>query len=542
VLADLSVRFPRRARAALRIDSVAISRGEHVLVVGPSGGGKSTLLHTLSGVVPLSVNCHMTGSVRVLETRTSESSVVELSRRVAVVGQDPQAGVCLPRVEQEIALVLENRATPPARISAAVDEALTRVDAPWLRHRSADELSGGESQRVALAAALAGEPDLLLVDEPTSMLDPAGVSAVREAVGCVAERGATVVMIEHRVDDLAGGNGMAALPARVLVLDEHGAVVADGPTVDTLHAHAEPLRDQGCWLPLDVELAAWTGARGGLAAPENRELLSRLAQADAGDECEPSTVRPAPPVLSAQGLAVARRSTEGCIVSGVDLEVRPGEVVALLGANAAGKSTLLLTLAGLLPPRAGRVTGPRPGLVFQNAEHQFVAETVEDEVRYGLSGDTDVTGLLRRHRLEHLAGHDPYRLSGGEKRRLSLAAMLAHEREVVLLDEPTLGLDRRDSVTTARTIREVAREGRTVILASHDLRLVATLADRVVVLADGHRVADGPTAQVLRDTQLMARAGLALPPLVAWLLENHEPPEVRAALLALDAVLGGDSS
>jgi len=176
------------------------------------------------------------------------------------------------------------------------------------------------------------------------------------------------------------------------------------------------------------------------------------------------------------------------VLAGVDLTVRPGEVVALLGANGVGKSTLLLTLAGLLEPIAGRVEGPRPGLVFQNAEHQFLATSVRAEIAHGLGGEVAervVPRQLRRHRLEHLADQNPFRLSGGEKRRLSLAAMLAHDRPVLLADEPTLGLDRRDTIATAAALREVAAGGGAVVLVSHDVRLVASLATRVVVLGAG---------------------------------------------------------
>ena len=556
-LDGVRVRFPRRPRDSVTVHSLSLRRGQRMVVLGPSGSGKSTLLHTLSGVVPHTVNARVTGEVVICGRSTSETSVVELSRHVAVLGQDPTAGVCLPQVEQELALPLENRAVPPELISERIDQALTSVGAGALRTRRSGDLSGGEAQRVALAASLAADPDVLLLDEPTSMLDAAGVASVRHALQETAQHhGPTVVMVEHRLDDLAGPHGVAGLPEVALVLDAGGEVVAFGATPQVLHRHAAELHAAGCWLPLETELYALTGAAGGLNHATNRELMTSLGSAGE-DNRGPSSVRGAEAVLSARSLSASRhvvnpahrsrrqrrrpeRSDVPPVVREVDLDLRGGEVVALLGANGSGKSTLLLTLAGLLPPASGSVEGPRPGLVFQNPEHQFIAHTVAGEIGHGLRHDREeVTArLLREHRLEHLAESNPYRLSGGEKRRLSIAAMLAHDRPALLLDEPTLGLDRRDTIATMTALRRAAADGRGVLLATHDLRTVATLADRVVVLAEGRIVADGPVLDVLADTDMLARAQLELPPLVDCLMRNlPSPGAVRGALRELDRTL-----
>ncbi|GAA4288874.1 ABC transporter ATP-binding protein [Georgenia daeguensis] len=596
-LRDVGVAFPRRAEPVLREVSLRLAPGEQVIVLGASGSGKSTVLHAITGVVPHSVTATLRGEVRV-GTTTQASPVVERSRHLGVLAQDPSAAVCLPGVEQELALPLENHGVDPATIGPRVAAALETAGAGGLRSRATATLSGGESQRVALAAAMVTEPDVLLLDEPTSMLDPAGVVAVRGAVtGAVATYRPAVVLVEHRLDEWAGADGVAGLPARAVALSESGEVLADGPTALVLRDHARALHAAGCWLPLDAELLALTGAEGGLAATANTELLRRLADgaprrpALSGIVAEPVPADPVPagppasptadvavPLLAARGLTVGRqvasaggarrglrwrrrRSTRpamvplepGALLAGIDLEVHPGEVVALLGANGAGKSTLLLTLAGLLEPLAGRVDGLRPGLVFQNAEHQFLAGTVREEIAHGLPADVAaevVPCRLRRHRLEHLAEQNPFRLSGGEKRRLSLAAMLAHDRPVLLADEPTLGLDRRDTIATAATLRDVAAGGGAVVLVSHDLRTVASLATRVVVLgrrdgasggAPGGVLADGPTAAVLGDPDLLARAGLALPPLVAWLLGHVPRSAVGHVLRELDAAVGAAS-
>jgi len=546
-LANITVAFPRRDEPVLRAVTVRLAPGEQIVVFGASGSGKSTLLHVITGVVPFTVTADITGEVSVAGT-SDATSVVERSRHLGVLAQDPSAAVCLPQVEQELALPLENHATDPATIDPRISAALDAVGAAGLRHRATASLSGGQAQRVAVAAALITEPGVLLLDEPTSMLDPAGVASVRGALAGAVERyRPAVVLVEHRLDEWAGLAGTAGLPGRAFVLGDDGTVLADGPTDVVLREHAGALHAAGCWLPLDAELYALTGAAGGLRSTVNADLLHALAGRPvarrAGGEV----------LLSARALAVGREAPAGRnkrrgrrrpgpgpasppLLSGVEVTVRSGEVVAVLGANGVGKSTLLLTLAGLLPPLAGTLEGPRPGLVFQNAEHQFVATTVRKEIGHGLPPETAkevVDGQLRRHRLTHLAGQNPFRLSGGEKRRLSLAAMLAHDRPILLADEPTLGLDRRDAIATAATLRDVADRGGCVALASHDLRLVGGLADRVIVLGGGGVLADGPTEEVFSDADTLARAGLSLPPLVAWLLA-HTAGAVGRVLGELD--------
>jgi energy-coupling factor transporter ATP-binding protein EcfA2 len=315
-----------------------------------------------------------------------------------------------------------------------------------------------------------------------------------------------VVLVEHRLDELG------ELPARTIaVLD--GAVLADGPTTEVLRRHGAALAAAGCWLPGDRQ-------------PRNPVLPA--------DGRTPSGSAPASPTLVARGLAVhpapprSRRAPRPePTLAGVDLTLYPGELVALLGPNGSGKSTLLRTLAGLIPPLAGSVLGARPGLVFQDPAHQFVANTVREEVGCGLPRNSPlVDAALRRHRLAHLAERSPHRLSGGEKRRLSLAAMLVHRRPTLLADEPTFGLDRRDALATMDALLGVTQDGSNsisphadapqspesrgsgrgtspfdpssvtaVLFSSHDLALVEAYATRVIAVADGRIAFDGPTAE-----------------------------------------------
>lgn len=550
VLEEVTVNYPRRPAPVLDRVSLGLEAGEQVIILGPSGAGKSTLLHLMTGVIPHSVAARFTGRVLVEGQDTALTGVAELSRIVGVLAQDPESAMCMPDVEREIALPLENHGVAPQQIEGLIDEVLEQVNGTRLKDRSTRQLSGGEGQRVALAASLVAEPPVLLLDEPTSMLDAEGIGSVRRAIDRVVEkRGPAVVLVEHRIDEYAGVDGVAGLPGRAIVLDSEGGLLADGPTAMVLEQSAHQLVAAGCWTPLETELQAAFGTDGGLASPIIREEL--LGWAD-GHLAAPDPA-PGGVVLSAQGLSITRtpvsarkrrREPEAITpqLDGIDLELRSGEIVALLGANGAGKTSLLLCLAQLLAPLSGTVAGERPGLVFQNPEHQFVATTVRDEIGHGLPSVINglpvserIDALLEEHRLTHLAESNPFRLSGGEKRRLSVAAMLAHSRSVLLADEPGFGLDRKATISMVGAFRDAAAGGQAILFSSHDLRSIATLAHRAIVIADGTIIADGPIFEVLRKREVLARAGIVLPPLLDWLLEAQDRPEaIRAILDGLD--------
>lgn len=531
-LTDVTVTYPRRDTASLRGVDLHVVAGERVVVLGPSGAGKSTLLHLIAGLVPHSTPATVTGSLRLGAALDldADTPVHERSTVLGVVGQDPSASVCLPQVDAELALVLENRAVPPGLIGPRVQAALDQVGAGSLAEAQTARLSGGQTQRVALAAAVVGQPGLLLLDEPTSMLDAGGVRAVRASVDEVSrDASLTVLLVEHRLDDYAGDGGIEALPGRAVVLGDDGSVVADGPTPAVLREHAAALHRLGCWLPLEAELTALSGAHGDLASGAHDAFLESVVPR--GTEGE--GVVGGEPLLRARGLAVGHGART--VLESVDLDVRPGHVVAVLGENGTGKSTLLHALAGLARPHAGTVTGARPGMVFQNPEHQLVAHSVTGEIAHGLADpDETVARMLREHRLEHVADRSPHQLSGGEKRRLSLSAMLAHGRSVLLADEPTFGLDRRDTVVVADALRTVAGTGGAVVLSTHDLRLAAEVADEVVLVGGGRVLAQGPARDVLGDAQALADAGLVLPAVVRWFLARCPTTgSLRGALRAL---------
>nr|WP_237728137.1 ABC transporter ATP-binding protein [Cellulomonas sp. APG4] len=423
-----------------------LEEGEHVLCSGASGGGKSTLLNTLSGVVPQSVHARVTGQVRVRGHDPRTEPVARLALEVGRLGQDPASNTCLPVVLDEVALPLENRGVPAAEIGPRVRRALADVDAEHLAHRRVSTLSGGEQQRVALAAVLVADPAVLLLDEPTSMLDPVAAARVLRLLGRHG-RGRTTLLVGHGLD--AGLAAAGWSPDRVLELDGSGGLRTALP---------------------------------GRTAPPVR------------------TRRGSGPVaLRLRGASFSQHGRT--VVSGVDLDLRAGEVTVLLGPNGSGKSSLLLGLSGLLrgstPEGAGDVA-----MVFQRPEHQLLRRSVVAEV----GGRTD---LLDRTDLAEHAHADPFRLSGGQQRRLSVAAMVALGRRVLALDEPTAGLDAVQVVRLVELLDGLAAEGTAVVMATHDLTLAAAVADRVVVLSQGRVVADGGVD--LLDPDLLAQVGLREP-------------------------------
>ena len=446
-----------------------------MLLLGASGSGKSTLLHGLAGVLGGDDDGEALGELLV-----GGRPAASARGTAGLVLQDPDAQVVLARVGDDVAFGCENLGVAQEEIWPRVREALDDVGLEVPLDRPTKALSGGQKQRLALAGALAMRPGLLLLDEPTANLDPAGVAEVREAVDRLLQRHpATLVVVEHRVDV------WLPIVSRVIVLGE-GGVVADGAPTDVLGREGVRLAAQGVWVP-------------GIppAVPP------------------PPVSAPGEALLSAHGLSVARVQGHP-VASAIDVSVREGAVLAVTGPNGAGKSTLGLTLAGLLPPAAGELTalptlaggaGPTPirwrsrqlltriGTVFQDPEHQLLSRTVRDELEVGpraLGLDTAQTAarvdeLLARLRLDALSAANPFTLSGGEKRRLTVAAALATRPRVLVLDEPTFGQDARtwaELVALLAGLRDGADgDARSAIVAiTHDLDVVRALQAEVFEL------------------------------------------------------------
>lgn len=562
-LRGVSVRYGPAAPWVGQGVHLDIRLGEVLLLLGPSGCGKSTLMLTVPGLVPRSVDAELRGRVEIGGVEVSRTHPAALAGAVGMVFQDPDAQVVTRTLLDEVCFGLENLLTPVEEIEERALAALRRVGLATTRFealRSPHELSGGGRQRLALACALALEPRVLVLDEPTANLDPVASADLYAALAALRGPDRAIVLVEHELDD--------ALPLadRVLVLDRDGAVLHDGTPDEVIGSRARSLRDQGIWLPTATELALRLGLDG--AGPDEavsthplpltfRELAERVPEDPAGTSvvapaatlatAGPGSARVAPsdgaggqarsaavtfPAVQLRSVTVRLGGRNA--LDGVDLAVPAGELLAVVGVNGAGKSTLTLAVAGLVPLAGGtvrlfgrssagldaRAVGDLVGYVFQNPEHQFVTHTVEDEIAYGLRvrrrPDAEigpvVDAMLERFDLARYRGVNPFLLSHGEKRRLSVATALVTSPRVLVLDEPTFAQDRRRAGEVTDLVRELHTSGVTVLLVTHDLQLAADLADRVVVLHAGRVAAAGAPGEVLCDDVALAGAGLRPPP------------------------------
>jgi len=445
-----------------------------VLVLGPSGSGKSTLMGGLAGLLGGAEEGEATGTLTVDGVAPAEAR-----GRVGLLMQDPEAQVVLARVGDDVAFGMENLGVAREEIWPRVEESLSAVGLSVPLNHSTTELSGGQKQRLALASILAMGPGLLLLDEPTANLDPSGVAEVRAAVEAVVERtGATMVVVEHRVDV------WAPLVNRVIVVAD-GRIAADGPLDEVLEQQGDALRERGIWLPGD-DVAAEVGP-----APE-------VAPASSEDA----------PIARVTDLTIGYDKASP-VRSGIDLTIERGVSTCIVGANGAGKSTFALTLAGLLPPLEGtvevetadgtagdphgwpskRLLG-RMSMVFQEPEYQFLASTVAEELAIGPHAvgmtEEEIAPLVDEHLealgLTKLARANPMTLSGGEKRRLSVATALISAPELLILDEPTFGQDRGTWLGLVRLLRAALERGVTLVSITHDPAFVAAMGQRVVDL------------------------------------------------------------
>ncbi|RWZ59573.1 energy-coupling factor ABC transporter ATP-binding protein [Labedella populi] len=534
--------------------SFSVRAGEVMLVLGPSGSGKSTLTLALDGLVPHVVAADVEGSVRVGGLDTASHSVARMSEHVAIVFQDPDAQIVTGSVLDEVCFAPENQLLPIDVVLARAEAALRRVGLWERRDEDPAVLSGGGRQRLAIAAALAAGGEVIVLDEPTANLDAAGAEDVYDSLReVVADGSRSVVLVEHDLD------AAVTLVDRVVVLDRRGALVLDGPVDVVLREHAVELERLGVWLPTATTAAVRLSRAG---VPFERLPLTPAELAVALDAVAELPAPLAPVVVptpadaavttdttavSVRGLTVFRGRGRGRVpvLRDVDLSIRSGAFTAVVGVNGAGKTTLLQAIAGVVRPPRGTVSlaGLDPaaaraaalsrhvGFVFQNPEHQFMTHTVRDELAYGPRAtgrepaqiDAQVDELLDRFGLAEAADVNPFLLSGGQKRRLSVGTALIGGAGVLVLDEPTFGQDRERADELVDLLATLQATGTTVIVATHDLQLVAETATSVVVLADGRVIAHAPPDAVFEDDDLLVRAGLRRPALsrAMRLLERH---------------------
>ncbi|AJE43994.1 ABC transporter ATP-binding protein [Streptomyces nodosus] len=509
---QVTVHYDDAPEPALRDLDLTVEEGELCLVVGHTGVGKSTLLGAVNGLVPHFTGGTLHGRVTVDGRDTAHHPPRELADVVGVVGQDPLDGFVTDTVEEELAYVMEQLAIPPAAMRKRVEETLDLLGLADLRHRALHELSGGQQQRVAIGSVLTAHPRVLVLDEPTSALDPTAAEEVLAAVTrLVHDLGVTVLMAEHRLERVV------QYADRVIHLPGDGRARIGTPQEILLRSTiAPPIVELGRtadWSPLPLSIRDARRA----AAPLRARLAGRAAppvRAVAEDR---------PRLLAGRGVTVAYRDVPA--VREVDLDLHAGEVTALMGRNGSGKSSLLWALQGSGPRRAGTVkvtdgqggTDPHTvsaaearrlvGLVPQTPADLLYLESVRQELD---QADAESGTLVKaRALLDRLApGIDdathPRDLSEGQKLALVLAVQLSAAPRVVLLDEPTRGLDYRAKTELIGIVDTLAAEGRAVVISTHDVEFAARAADRVVVMAEGDVVADGPTAEVIVSSPTFA--------------------------------------
>ncbi|MGF3057501.1 ABC transporter ATP-binding protein [Microbacterium sp. YY-01] len=532
---DLSLTHDGATQPLPRNISFDVHAGECVLLLGPSGSGKSTLTLALNGLIPHAVNASMQGSVEVCGADTAHTAVAQLATHVGMVFQDPDAQIVTGSVFDEVAFGPENLLLPAHEVVARSEQVLRRLGLWDRRHSNPDNLSGGGRQRLALACALALQPRVLVLDEPTANLDPQGVDEVYRALADLTSGGdKAIVLIEHKLD------AAVEIATRVMVLDHSGELVLDGPRDEILRGHAQTLANLGVWLP-EATLEALRLREEGAVIDRLPLTSAELAMVPAAQHPEssvPHTPRSqsmtpdatAPPIITVRGLTVShgrgRARTE--VLHGVDLDIAEGSFTALVGANGAGKTTLMQAIAAVQPPPRGHIMldgidpgrarardiAERVGFVFQNPEHQFITATVFDELAHGLRRlrypapeiDARVTAMLERFGLSHKAQEHPFLLSGGEKRRLSVGTALITRPRILALDEPTFGQDRARARALLQLLDEVRSDGTTIIVVTHDMQVVANHATHIAVVDKGRIAAAGVASTVLHDRALQNSA------------------------------------
>jgi energy-coupling factor transport system ATP-binding protein len=532
---QVSFRYNEAEQPTLHRVSLDIPEGELCVVVGETGTGKSTFLRAINGLVPHFSGGTLAGTVTVDGRTTKDNRPRDLADVVGFVGQNPLASFVTETVEDELAYTMENLGIPSDAMRRRVEDAVDLLSLHDLRDRSLRALSGGQQQRVAIGAVLTASPRLLVLDEPTSALDPAAAEEVLSALArLVHDLGLTVVMAEHRLERVV------PFADRIILVPGRGAPLVVGPPEVVMQSSpvAPPLVELGRlvgWEPLPLSVR---DARR-MSAPL-REQLAPLTP--------PERAAPLAPTVAEAGSASVQKLTVtyGPVVAldGVDLTIMPGEVLALMGRNGSGKSTLLHTLSGMRRPTRGavKVDGRDPqslraadlvrrvGLVPQDPGLLLYGESVQAECT-AADKVSDLVPGTTRETLERVlpgvpADRHPRDLSEGQRLALALAIVVAPSPQLLLLDEPTRGLDYPSKDRLIGVLRALAEDGHAVVLATHDVELAARVADRVVVLANGQVITDGPARQVVCHSPIFA-------PQVAKVLAPDEwltVDEVRRAL------------
>lgn len=527
---------------ALKDIDLSVEEGTFVGLIGPSGAGKSTLASAITGAIPHHYQGHLFGSTLVAGLDTCEASLTDIAKVAGSVLQDIDAQMVASVVEDELLFGLENFGIDHREIEGRIASALDAVGIADLRHREIATLSGGQKQKVAIAAILAMAPRVIVMDEPTSALDPASARDVFEVLRRAKElTGMTVILIEQTVALLA------EYCDRVVVIDQ-GRIALDGTPTDVF-SHGETLRAIGVDTPRTVRISN-SLAEAGLAPNDSPALTlddaeslvagilapglsksSPIAPGDLGDGPDArDTADKRPTIVDVAGAAYSYGTGQAGI-EGIDLTVHAGEILAVVGQNGAGKTTFTKLLNGLIKPSAGvvRIAGldtrttpvsvlaSHAATLFQNPDRQLCQNTVVEEISFGLELQGAPADAARERARQVAAtfglpeNASPFNLSRGQRQMVALSSVVALEPELIILDEPTSGLDYRECMTVMETVRQRALDGAAVVMVCHDMEVVSDFADTLAVMAEGRLIEVGPSREVFANDALLAHARIAAP-------------------------------
>lgn len=543
-LDQVSFTYADAETPALRNVSLRVQQGEMVVIMGASGAGKSTLVKCLNRVIPVLQTGQLTGEVRLFGRRLVQEKVGELASTVGMVFQDFEAQLFSTTVRDEIVFGMEQLGVERSEMQRRLTEVLSQVGLSGFEGRDPTTLSGGQKQRLAIAALLALRPHILVLDEPTTDLDPEGRQEIFALLARMRTEGFTLVVVEHEL--------AAAVDADQIVLLSAGEVIAAGPParllpqIESLARYGVRPRDfdrlfQTLGIneyPRDIEEAvALLGKTGTLRQVQHkRERESRrCSQLQEGNHCQLPQVcsfRSSPPLLHLQSLTHVYPGSAPAVCE-VTLTIEEGEFIALLGQNGSGKTTLAKHMSGLLAPTQGQVflrgqelsrvplhrLAQEVSYVFQNPDHQLFADTVAEEVAFGPRNiglapaevNARVQEALAAVGLSDVRDHDPFLLGKGERQRLAVAALLALRPSVLILDEPTTGLDYVEQRRMMELLRGLHREGRTIIIITHVPWVAAEYAERALLMAQGRLLWDGSLRGLYAQPDLCARAAFRPP-------------------------------
>ena len=495
VVENLTFRYRDRKVAAISDLSFTANRGEILLVAGASGCGKTTLIRTINGLIPRSYKGELTGHALIFGEETIAWKLSQISQKVGTVLQDPERQILGTKVLNEVAFGLENLGLPRDEIIQRVDEALAFLNITDLRYRETFNLSGGEKQKVALAGVLAMRPSILLLDEPLASLDPASAQDTLDAVRDLADQGMTVLLVEHRVEDV-----LRIRPERVMFMSDGQIrylgkldVLSKVVNYREVKVPAGDILERARQDPSPVEIKILPGAA---SYASQKETLVKFEEVGFSYESD----------------------TE--VLHGINLEIKRGDVIAVLGPNGAGKTTFVKHAIGLLKPKSGRVLvngrdtketsvaqiASTLGYVFQSPSHMLFAPTVREELAFGPSNlkhpkdqiEQEVKAALKTVNLADKEQEPPLALSFGQQKRVSIAAILAMRSRILIMDEPTAGQDYQNYMNFMDSILQMPGF-EAILFITHDVDLAVIYANRVLLIADGRLIADGTTQEVLRD-------------------------------------------